>query len=97
MVEWLFNSKGHPIAFVFGENVYSKGKRYIGFLQGNSVWYGSYKGEIIYGERLLYDTSKSSLRGPMPLSSRPSVPSPQSPSSRGEISLPSGFRDIEFE
>jgi hypothetical protein len=91
MVEWLYNSKGRPIAFVFGQNVYSSRKRYIGFLQGNNVWYGSYKGEIIYGERLLYNTSKSSLNGPMPLPSRPSVPTPQSPSSRGGISLPSGF------
>jgi hypothetical protein len=97
MVEWLYNSKGCPIAFVSGQCVYSKRKRYVGILQGNIVWHGSYLGEIIYGERFLYDTSKSSLRGPRPPSSRPSVPSPQSPSTKGEISLPSGFRDVKLE
>jgi hypothetical protein len=61
MARWLYDSKGRPIAFVSGENVFSRGGRFIGKLAGDEIWHGRYKGEIVRDDRFLYGLTKGSV------------------------------------
>jgi len=95
MAKWFFDSNGTPIVFLRGNKVFSKSGDYIGRLKGNEVWHGSYKGEIVKGNRFLYRTTKGSV-----VHSPPSTPAgtstPSSPSSKPGIALPSGYRDVQL-
>src|SRR5438093_6404244 len=93
MATWLYNSSGYPIAFIDQDNVFSKTGRFIGRLDGNEVWHGSYKGEIVLDDRFLYDVAKSSLTRSM--SGIPGSPGiPGIPGSKGATGLPSNFQDV---
>ena len=96
MANWLYDSRGKPIAFVSGGNVFSRSGRFLGRLEGNEVWHGTYIGEIVHEDRLLRRTGKARVRRGTP--GTPGTPGiPGSPGSRGAIGLPAGYRDIELE
>ena len=58
MAKWLYNSRGNRIAFINEDRVFSRSGRFIGRLDGDEVWHGSYKGEIVKDNRFLYNTRK---------------------------------------
>ena len=97
MIRWLFNSKGEPIALADHNHVFSDKKRYIGRLDGNEVWHGKYKGEIVQDDRFLYERARGNItrgRSGVPLW-RPNTS--KRPRKRKRISLPSGYRDVDSE
>jgi hypothetical protein len=61
MAKWLYNSSGTPVAFIKDDKVFSKHGHFVGRLDGDEVWHGHYIGEILRGDRFLYDTRKSSV------------------------------------
>ena len=94
MVKWLYNSRGKPIAFIESDKVFSQSGRFIGRLDDNEVWHGSYKGEIVKGDRFLYKTTIGSATHSTP--STPATPAtPSTPASKSSISLPTGYRDVD--
>jgi len=96
MITWLFNSSGAPIAFIKDDKVFSAQADFIGRLDGDEVWYGRYKGEIYRENRCLYKKSKSSVvRGTPGTPGRAGTPA--RPASKSSISMPSGYRDVEFD
>jgi hypothetical protein len=95
MASWLYNSSGRPIAFVSDDKVFSRSGLFMGRLDGNEVWHGSYKGEIVKGDRFLYKTNKGSvIRGTPGVPGTPGIPG--LPGAKGSIALPAGYRDVEI-
>lgn len=96
MARWLYNSRGKPIAFIEDDKVFSRSGRFIGRLDGQEVWHGSYKGEIVRGDRFLYKTTKGSVIRGTP--GTPGIPGiPGMPGSKGSIALPAGYRDVDLD
>ena len=96
MTTWLYNSSGTPVAFIRDDKVFSRYSHFIGRLDGNEVWHGRYKGEIVKGDRFLYDTRKGSvIRGTPGVPGMPGIPG--LPGMKGAIALPAGYRDVELE
>lgn len=96
MVKWLYDSGGHPNAFLKGDKVFSKSACFIGRLVGDEVWHGSYRGEIVKDARFLYKLSKGTvLHGTAGVPGTPAQPS--IPASKKSVRLPSGYRDIDLE
>jgi hypothetical protein len=94
MAKWLFDSAGIPIAFINDGKVFSGSGLFLGRLEGSEIWHGSYRGEIMEGDRLLYKINRSSItRGTPGTPGTPGIPG--TPGSRGSISLPSGYRDVQ--
>jgi hypothetical protein len=94
MAKWLYNSNGSPVAFINGDNVFSLSGSFIGRLDDNEIWYGSYKGEILKEDRILYKVNHSSVIHGIP--GTPGTPGiPGIPGSKGVISLPSGYEDVK--
>lgn len=94
MAHWLFDSRGAPVAFVNGDNVFSDRGRFLGKLDGEEVWNGRYVGEIRTGDRFLRRRSgKAVIRG------RPGIPGtpgmPGRPGQRGAIGMPGGYEDVD--
>ena len=95
MATWLFNSSGKPVAFVVDDKVFVRGGPFLGYLDGNEIWHGRYKGEIVSGNRLLYKTGKGSvIRGRLGTPGRPGTPG--IPGSIGSVRV-SGYTDVDFE
>lgn len=93
MAEWLYSSRGEPIVFIKDSKVFTRNGRFVGRLEGNEVWHGRYKGEILQNNRFLYNTSKGSIiKGTPGTPGSPGIPG--IPGSRGSIGLPGGYRDI---
>jgi hypothetical protein len=91
---WLFNSTGTPIAFASGANVFSADGKFLGKIDGNEVWNGTYVGEIADHDYLFRRTSRAGAARMTPMS--PMTPmTPMTPMSRVGRSLPSGYEDIE--
>jgi hypothetical protein len=96
MATWLYNSRGTPIAFLSGENVFSRTGRFVGRLDGNEVWNGRYQGEIVSGDTFLFRRGMSSVvRGKPGTPGTPGIPG--TPGSRGGRGLPGGFDDVELD
>lgn len=96
MAQWLFDSTGRPIVFIKDDKVFSRSGRFIGSLDGNEVWHGSYKGEIVKGDRFLYKTTKGSvIRGTPGTPGTPGIPG--IPGAKAGISMPSGYRDVDLD
>jgi hypothetical protein len=96
MARWLYDSQGHPIAFVSRENVFSWSGRFIGKLDGNEIWHGRYKGEIVREDRFLYKLTKGSvIRGTPGTPGTPGIPG--IPGSKGAIGMPAGYRDVDLD
>jgi len=96
MAKWLYSSSGEPIAFINGNDIFSYKGIYIGRLDGTEVWHGTYKGEIVKRDLLLFKSSKSSnTRGSPGTPGSPGIPG--RPGSRGAGSVPSGYRDIDLD
>jgi hypothetical protein len=95
MAEWLFNSEGKPIAFVNGNDVFTRTGRFLGRLTEKELWRGEYQGEIVRENRLLYKMNNvhpTHARPPKPV--KPAIPS--IPGSKGSNGLPSGYRDVDL-
>lgn len=93
MAKWLYNSSGSPIAFIVDDKVFSTSGSFIGRLDGNEVWHGSYKGEIVNGNRFLYKTTKGAvIRGTPGTPGTPGIPG--IPGSISPITLSMGYRDV---
>jgi hypothetical protein len=93
MDKWLYDSHGHPVAFVRDEIVFSRRGRFLGYMDGDEVWHGTYKGEVVGGDRLLYNRNKGGvIRGKSGIPGSSGAPGP--PGSKGTITLPSGFRNV---
>ena len=96
MATWLYNSRGIPIAFISGDNVFSRNGRFVGCLDAGEVWNGSYRGEIVSGDRFLFRRGKSSvIRGMPGIPGTPGIPG--IPGTRGAQGLPGGFGDVELD
>lgn len=96
MSRWLFDSSGKPIAFVHSENVFSHGGEFIGRLDGDEVWRGQYKGEIVNVDRLLYRNSRGAItRGTPGTPGRPGIPGRPGP--KAPIGIPFGYRDFDLD
>jgi hypothetical protein len=93
MEKWLYDSMGRPIAFIKDDKLFSRSGCFVGRLDVNEVWHGSYKGEIIKDDRFLYKTTKGTvIRG------TPGTPGiPEIPGSKGGISIPAGYRDVDLD
>ncbi len=96
MAQWLYDSGGHPIAFISGDDkVFSRRGRFVGRLDGNEVWHGRYKGEIVRGDMFLYKHGKGSVvRGTPGTPGTPGIPGV--PGSRGSRGLPAGYNDVQL-
>jgi hypothetical protein len=93
MNRWLYDSHGHPVAFVDDDRVFSRRGRFLGYLDGDEVWHGTYKGEVVENDRLLYNRKKGGvIRGKSGTPGSPGVSGP--PGSKSMISLPADFRDV---
>jgi hypothetical protein len=96
MATWLFNSRGEPIAFIKEDKVFSASCDFIGRIDDGEVWHGRYKGEIYRESRLLYKKMKGAV-----IRSTPGIPGrpgkPGRPGNKSAISMPSGYRDVEFD
>jgi hypothetical protein len=103
LTRWLYDSKGQPIAFLFGKDVISRHGQFIGSMLDSSIVWGegdgtsTYKGEV-QGDRLLvYEGQLSSskhvaVRRP----TLPPIPPPNPQAVVGPIELGSGRRDLEI-
>lgn len=77
------------------DKIFSRRGTFIGRLDGDEVWHGRYKGEIVRENRLLYKLGKGSIiRGTPGIPGRPGIPG--IPGSIGSISV-SGYRDVELD
>jgi len=96
MTRWLYNSDGDPIGFIFNSNIYTPRGDFVGKLyDDNTVWNGDYVGEIYQSDRLIYDDRK--LKGSRGIPGTPGLPGfVGEPDFKGPITLPLGFRDVEF-
>jgi hypothetical protein len=99
LTEWLYDSRGIPIAFLAHNLVISNKREVIGDLRGYSppgkdIWNGLYVGEIIKNNRLLFKEGEHGEdRGPTQIpNSIPEVP--MVPKSIDPMDLPSGYRDL---
>lgn len=97
MTRWLYNSDGDAIAFITNNNVFTPRGDFIGRLYpDNSVWNGDYVGELWADDRLIFDTR--ALKGSRGIPGTPGLPSfVGDPPFKGPITIPLGFRDIDFE
>jgi hypothetical protein len=96
MATWLYDSHGTPIAFVSGQNVFSRNGQFVGRLEGTEVWNGGYHGEIVSGDRLLSRRGKPSvIRGKPGIPGTPGIPG--IPGSTGARGLPGGFDDVRLD
>ena len=96
MATWLYNSSGTPVAFIRDDKVFSRHGHFIGRLDDSEVWHGSYKGEIVRGDRFLYNARKGSvIRGTPGIPGMPGIPG--LPGMKAAIALPAGYRDVELE
>jgi len=96
MTTWLYSSSGSPVAFISGDNVFSRYGHFIGRLEGSEVWHGSYKGEIVGSDHFLYNISKGSvIRGTPGTPGTPGIPG--LPGMKGAMAVPGGYRDVELE
>ena len=95
MTRWLYSSRGEPIAFVNGEDVFSSSGRYVGRLDGNEVWHGRYIGEVVDDDRFLRRRGKGGVdRGRGGIPGSPGVPG--RPGNKGGHGLPGSYEDIEL-
>jgi len=93
MVHFLYNSVGNPVAFVASENVFSAAARFIGRLEDNEVWNGTYVGEIVGDNLLLRRIDHLAANRMMP--TIPVCPMlPMRPMSRMAQAKPTGFDDV---
>jgi hypothetical protein len=96
MVTWLFDSIGNPIAFTIDNAVWSIKGRYIGYLISKEIWNGDYLGEVVYGDRLLYNRlATHTSKGQRIMLPTPVIPI--TPISGSSISIPSGYEDVKLE
>ena len=102
LTEWLFDSNGRPIAFIFGMQVISRQGRFVGSMIDSTIVWGEgrdgssvYKGEL-EGNRLVFredgkkDVKYMAVKAPKSPGIPKAVPSPIEP-----IVLRTGLRDIE--
>jgi hypothetical protein len=100
LTEWLYDSKGQPVAFNALGHIVSRADRLIGTIRDiypgrQDIWHGVYKGEIVDGNRLLrIDPPPTEDRGGSPPPPLPGVP--RTPRAIGRINLPPGYRDIDW-
>ena len=87
MARWLFNSRGQGIAFVVGDNVFSKNSKFLGKLHGNEIWNSHYVAEILADERV----ARKRL-APLGLKGLPGLPG--LPGLKGPRLLPVGYEDL---
>jgi len=93
MAHWLYNSAGNPIAFVASEDVFSVSGRFIGRVEDNEVWNGTYVGEIIGNDLLLRRIDHLAANRMMP--TMPMCPMlPMRPMNRMAQPKPTGFDDV---
>ena len=93
MAHWLYNSAGNPIAFVAGEDVFSAAGQFIGRLEDNEVWNGTYVGEIVGDDLLLRRIDHLAAKRMMP--TIPMCPMlPMRPTNRMAQPKPTGFDDV---
>ena len=94
MAKWLFNSQGEPIAFAVDDRVYAAEGGFVGRLDGDEVWHGRYKGELVKGDRFLYKIGKGSVvRGTPGTPGQPGIPG--RPGHKGSLTV-SGYRDVDL-
>jgi hypothetical protein len=99
LTQWLYDSRGNPVAFNALRHIVSRDRRFIGTIAGylgrQDIWNETYKGEIVEGNRLLTvenpPTEKRGAIRPPPLPQIPCIPDPIGP-----MSLPAGYRDIDW-
>ncbi len=96
-VLWLYDSRGFPVACRQGRHVFSPTGEYIGRLEGDEVWNGTYRAEIVRSDRLLRAMAERGARREPPVPpATPELPAPPA-GCRGAIGIPAGFRDVRFE
>jgi hypothetical protein len=94
MDNWLFSASGDPVAFTNGDSVFLRSGRFLGKLIGQEVWKGSYQGEVVGVDRLVYRIAHNSAHRVIP--GTPETPVFTGlPGNQGPITLPSEFREID--
>ncbi len=100
LTEWLYDSKGKPVAFNALGHIVSRDGRFIGTIRNyypgrQDIWHGQYKGEIVNGNRFLrVESPPTEDRGGSRPLSLPQVP--RIPDAIGRMDLPPGYRDIDW-
>jgi len=103
LTEWLFDSKGQPVAFLFGKNVISCDGRFIGAMIDSTIVWGEgedglspYVGEVESGRLVVRSGEISSAKHVcVKPQTSPRVPS-QVPPQVDPITLREGLRDFEL-
>ncbi len=97
MARWLYNSDGDPVAFVSGENVFSRRGDFVGKLYPDQqVWNGDYIGELFADDRLIYNAIR--LHGTRSLPGLPGLPGHVGePPYKGPCTLPQGYHDVNID
>jgi hypothetical protein len=99
--QWLYDSKGKPVAFLALGRVFTCDGQLIGEIRSyfpgcQDVWNRFYKCDIVQGNRLLVrvppPTEDRGPAAPLEMSGVPSIPEPLPP-----IELPPGFEDVNLE
>lgn len=95
MTKWLFDSRGSGVAFISGGNVFTAEGKFVGKLEGNEIWNGSYVGEVIQGERLA--RRRMPPMGLHGLPALPGLPSlPGLTGLRGTMLYPATHEDLDL-
>ncbi|MCF7717977.1 hypothetical protein H9X98_09720 [Aeromonas jandaei] len=95
MARWLFNSRGQGVAFVVGDNVFTKSSKFLGKLEGDEIWNSSYVASIINDERIAVKTMKPlGLKGLPGLQGLPGLPG--LPGLKGSRLFPVGYKDLDI-
>lgn len=100
LTQWLYDSRGEPVAFHALGYIVSRSGRFIGTIRNyfpdrHDIWHGHYKGEIVDDNRFLrVEPAPPGDRGPSPVPPLPQVP--RIPDTIAPIDLPSGYHDVEL-
>ena len=94
--EWLFDSRGNPVAWRCGADVFSKAGEFVGRLEDGELWNGGYLGELVRGDRLLRDLVGRHEERVPPRPARPREVPTLPAGCRGAIGLPCGYRDVRL-
>lgn len=98
--DWLFNSRGHPIAYRAMNHVYSDAGNYIGTIRDyyhprRDIWNAKYQAEIFDGNRLLRAApAPTEDRGPS--DSPGPIQVPRVPANIAPMALPSCLVDVNL-
>jgi hypothetical protein len=105
LTQWLYDSHGNPIAFIYGMDVLTRCGRFLGTMIDSSIVWGegqgaqsTYMGQLEAGNRLFFQEDQKAAAKYMKVEPPvlPGVPA-VGPSQIGRSALRPGLRDVVIE